>query len=341
MKRILLAILVLRACSPSFADDGAIAGVGGAVQLLAEHSTVRMVREKVDVQLSTGSARVRCEFVFENEGKAAAVKMGFPEEAWGDAAYAQKSAFRGFRSWVDGTPIRTTVVSASPSDRREYRAWHVKNVRFAAGQTRTVVNEYGSGLGGVSDGSSFFNYVLRTGASWKGKIGEAVIEVDVSRIPPYYTVTADPDGYQERGHKLIWVLKDFDPAEDISVSLMPRYPTLNGTPTWGGAWSPYSIVDGVALGSPRFLQEVGGSVGYERESRVCTISYGSQILKLTVGSPNAVLNGAQAITLPRAPVIDRYSRLTVPIGAVVKALGGSASYDSKNHQVHLHLKPKK
>ena len=299
-----------------------------------------MVSEKVDVQLALSSPKVRCEFVFKNEGPATTVKMGFPEGYGGvDMDWRDKTAFGSFRSWVDGKAAKTKFVPGDPQGHGDYQAWHVKDVHFGAGQTRTVVNEYESGFGYDSMGGISFAYVLRTGASWKGKIGQARITVDVSGVPSHYSISLSPQGYHKEGDVVTWVLRDFEPNEDIGVYMMPKRLTLNGD-IYIGMWSTYRIVDGAAIAKLRFLQEAGGSLEYDSKHRACTVNYGSRALKLTADSRTAVLNGSEKTTLPLAPTL-KAGRLIVPIAAVVRALGGSATFDKENCQVHLFLKPAK
>ena len=223
MRYLLLAPLLLCLAIPAAANDTAMQGAGGAIQPMRQHSSVRMVSERVDVKLrGAARARVRCEFVFRNEGKTAVVKMGFPAYASGDVRPLDKSDLWNFRSLVDGKPVKTTFVKAKPVSKQvvpEYEAWYVKVVPFKAGQTRTVVDTYGGRLGESAYGAGAigksFLYILETGKNWKGTIGKAVITVDASNPPPGVRFkSASPKGYARRGNKFVWTLKDFEPVKD-------------------------------------------------------------------------------------------------------------------------------
>lgn len=347
-----LTICLICLCITGYADDGAMSGVGGTVSLLSEHQSVRMVREKVDAKISWETATVRCEFVFKNEGKATTVKMGFPEDAGGDALPLAKSHFGSFRSWVDGKPAKTTFVLTNKGYAPEgpgYVGWHVKEVHFAAGQTRKVVEEYTSGLGGDISGSASFAYILKTGSSWKGKIGEAVITIDASEVSPYYKVKPEPSGFGGGGGRLVWKFSNFEPTKDIGVELVPRLEVcVDGQMVT--LWDPKSYVkDGVVMVSTAYLKSMEGfETIWDSKNRTCVLMVIKPSrnflektplhqLKMTVGSRKAVLDGSKEVRLPRAPYLMRYDGLIIPIVAVVKEMGGKVSVDKKAGIIVLSL----
>jgi hypothetical protein len=302
-----------------------------------EHSSVRMLRESVSVKLYPDCARVRCQFIFRNEGKPTRVKMGFPESGWGDISTPKESRFKYFRSWVDGRPVGTRFALPKNQKREEgYRAWHLKDVYFRAGQTRTIVDEYQCNVGANSDGSRFFNYILTTGRSWKGTIGGAVITVDTSALARYWVVEAiSPKGYVTGRQKIIWRMRDFEPSEDISIGLDIKRPILNGKQVSGFEY-PYYVEDGVPMMPVKVLADHGlAKVAWDAKRRTCTVSRGGRLLVMSRGSRTAILNGVQTFRLPRVPSGRGY--FIVPIATVVKALGGTATYD-RSGVLHLNLR---
>ena len=226
--------LLLCLALPAFANDTAIQGAGGTIQPMRLNSSIRMVKERVDVKLrGTKPARVRCEFVFKNGGPATTVKMGFPAHAVGDVRPLRPTDLRHFRSWVDGKRVKTSFMRAKPTKEYSYKAWYVKEVRFAAGQTRRVIDTYEGNLGEVSNGQVFFTYMLHTGRNWKGKIGEAVVVIDAVSPPKVVRIGTDapkrveflrasPNSYVRKGSKFVWVMKDFEPEENIYVEYSPK-----------------------------------------------------------------------------------------------------------------------
>jgi len=335
MTRVLLVSLWLIVSSAANGNDTAVRGVSGTIQAMDAHPTVRLVREKVHARLTWEGAKVRCEFVFRNEGPATTVKMGFPERASGDVRPTEEPALKNFRSWVDGREVRTRFVVEKPVRELEYSAWHVKEVSFAANQERKVVNEYAAPLGEDSMGGRFFTYILTTGSSWKGKIGAAEIIVDVGGISSLYYVTAvHPEGYRRRGYTFSWRMKNFEPRGNVRIDFRPRRTVRIGPPP-GGAMRIYDerafSETGVAM---VFLSHLTGLPGvtlsWDQVKRQSVIQYADHSLVLVPGSKTAVLDGSKEIELPRAPYINSSGQMIGPIIAVAKVLGLSVSYDSKS-----------
>lgn len=334
--RFATAILLMMLGLPAFANDSAVYGVGGALRPMDEHPSVRMLRERIDARLTKAQAWVRCEFVFKNDGPATTVKIGFPERSWGDVSRRTRPSFAEFRSSVDGRPVRTRFVPAPEGEELEYTAWHVKDVHFDRRQTRTIVEQYTSLLGGVSDGSRFFSYILRTGSSWKGTIGRAVVNLDVSAIPRYFALSPRPQGYTRRGSTITWMLTDFEPEHDIQLSVTARYPIVNGKNTWAGTWGyHYSVQSGVAMGSVVGFREAGAQTDWEDHRRGTVLRLGDKTVEVTAYSKTALVNG-KPVRLPAAPAMAD-NDLVVPLAAVTRALGGTASYDPETGQVELTL----
>jgi hypothetical protein len=177
-----------------------------------------MVSERVVARLGAKVDRVTATFVLRNVGAATTVQVGFPERGWGDVG-RQSAEFLSFSSTVDGVPtsIRTTPWQGEES--QDLSRYRVKSVRFAPGQTRTVVVRYTARPGENSMGSRLFTYVVTTGASWKGSIGSADIQVDATRLKGYVPRSAEPRGCKARGLRFAWRFRDFVPKEEISLEL--------------------------------------------------------------------------------------------------------------------------
>jgi len=340
MRRLLVVVLLVWAVS-AHGDDSAVYETAGAVAPMGNHPTVRMVREKVDAKLDLFSAQVRCEFVFKNEGPATTVKMGFPEQGYeydpdGDkqSKPVKGSGYKGFRSWVDGKPVSTKFMFSYQGEfAPEYLAWSVKDVKFGAGQTRTVVNKYECQAFVL--GEEFFCYVLRTGRNWKGKIGQAVITVDASELQRYWRVTPrSPKGAVVEASRITWVLKDFEPEEDVVLGIERKQRMFIGNPVSGTLLYDFDPEiyhkRGITVAPIRVLDSLG-RISWNEVRRECTISYRDCILLLRPGSKTAILNGSEKIELPETPYIGYSSppQFCVPILAVAKTLGMKIGYDAK------------
>lgn len=181
------------------ANDGAITGVGGTVELLDEHPSISLVAEHVGVKINhrSGSVRVECLLVLTNSGEAGTVRIGFPETFGGDTG---PRPFKFFKSTVNGEPIECTRVAAPSAAERPERYWWIKQVSFGAGETLVIRDEYASDAGysiGDKDGRwRSFEYTLATGASWAGPIEVATVTIEFEDCDPTWyptDISQDPD----------------------------------------------------------------------------------------------------------------------------------------------------
>jgi hypothetical protein len=255
------------------ADDGSwtLTGQGSTVMPL-QSTQVTMVAETVTIRPAEGvpawTPKSRadldwcyrwtadCTFRFRNVSDAPAdVLVGFPdtwvEDDWRWEYYEDQKApplhaIRGFEAWVDG---RQVAVASKDPDAAMEKDWPkisrvlTWTVHFEPGQTREVRNRYRFGGGqdtnNTGDGLDRIDYILRTGALWKGPIGSAEIRVYPGRdwrpgpslkcyegawinLTWRHAVLA-PCGYRWEAAPepcFVWNLKDFTPKEDIQVFLV-------------------------------------------------------------------------------------------------------------------------
>jgi len=344
-----LAIAVTLAPIAHADDGGGWIVTGGALQPMQSHPSVRMVSEIVDVKLggsrgSIGYVYVRCQFEFRNEGPAQDVVMAFPENSSGYGDSSATERLKGFKSWVDDKPVqvnyRPSAKNGTFGIAKLYKAWYVKTVHFNAGQTRKVVDMYASGPG-VSDAGGLprdygFTYVLRTGASWKRPIGKATINVDTSAAGGFYAVKASPKGCKMKGDKYTWVMSNFEPKQDISLSLSLKKPLLDGKPVRDmNYWISEPVVHGVLVVPVYLVTAAGG--GMEWENGECVLSFGSHTLRLRGGSRTATIDGRKT-TLSVPPDGDQGSEwMSAPLEDMVRLLGGTVKYTS-DHTPNVILK---
>ncbi len=126
----------------------------------------------------------RCESAFRTGRESAFEENYFKGE--GVDAHPTFQTLQNFKSWVNGVPIKTTVVlSQNPNAKGATYggSWHAKVVRFNAGETLTIRDTYRqpqSGGASLSANGLYLNqvqYIMSTGSSWKGTIGSAIVEV--------------------------------------------------------------------------------------------------------------------------------------------------------------------
>jgi hypothetical protein len=246
-------LAVLAGSGSAVADDAAIAW-GGNPRALHGHATVRMVAEKVKLQVGRHWTTVTCAFTFRNDGADCKVRMGFPDEATGsyqtDADPDEPvPSLVNFQSYVDGRKTKCAVIAGKSQN--SLLLWHQKIVRFKHHESHFVVDQYrvrtGSGISVDGASVSEASYVLHTGSSWKGRIGKAVVLVQFAKdvLPvsiqlfPFSRLDVDTaylyDGWAKvkpshvyysgfvkpvvRGHDVLFQATDLKPSDASDIHL--------------------------------------------------------------------------------------------------------------------------
>jgi len=327
--RLLLALLVACASAAVLADDGAIEGVGGAIELLDEHPSVVMQKMDVTIDLYDSRGLVDCIFVFHNTGEAADVRMGFPESGGGvDVDPRNPHGFTHFATWVDGKQVATKIEGMDAGGHTSWRRWRTKTVHFDADQTRTVRVKYQPGIGAVSTGERSFQYEVHTGASWKGPIGLASVRLNLHYDPRRGRFTFS-DRFQPKGpNRFEWIERDFEPTRADNVDVL--YHPINYTVSLAGEFLSSLPQDGGHFRHGHFWLPVrwleswlGADVSVDGPS--ATVISGRSFLDLTAGDPWIVQDGRRS-PLPGPPVLEG-SQMIVPFAAVLRALGAEVTYD--------------
>mgnify|MGYP000481936890 CR=1 FL=1 len=325
-------------------NDSAVVGVGGVIKPMESHPSIVLRSHVVKIKLTPTHADVDCTFVLHNTGKATRVLIGFPESGGGEIV-VPKMGFQYFRSYVDGKRVQVRVQEQrSESGPDGYFRWYLKRVRFGAGQTRVIRNVYRAPLGSVSTGHDFFDYILTTGASWKGKIGRSDIIVELSGLDHVVDLDIRPAGYRRVGNRIVWRLENYEPKENIDIIFFQHYRLQVNDDQWGA----FRIVSrdamqrpqGVFLIEARWFEEIPGvRVAWDASQQRVTIvdsSSGRQIV-MRVGDRWAIVNG-QRVQLPVAPSWYReWGRriVRVPLRPVVEALGGRVAFKREHATVEV------
>jgi Copper amine oxidase N-terminal domain. len=269
------------------------------------------------------------------------VLIGFPESGGGDIV-VPKMGFEYFRSYVDGKRVQVRV----QEQRRDahpggYFRWYLKRVRFGAGQTRVIRNVYRAPLGAISTGHNFFDYILTTGASWKGKIGRSDIIVELSGPKHVVDLEIRPEGYRRVGNRIVWRLENYEPKENIFIMFFQHYRLYADI-------GESRIVSRDALIRPQgtlmidadwFRSIRGVRVAWDGATQRVTIAdsvSGRQIV-MRVGDRWAIANG-QRVQLPVAPSwYHGWGRrvVRVPLRSVVEALGGQVAFKRESATVEV------
>ena len=340
--KLLISLLALTLCCISAADDGALRVSSGAVQPMDDHPTIRMESCRIEGDITRKQTQVRCEFVFVNDGPATTVTMGFPAfRGYGESGLRQAvPVLRGFRSWVDGKAVSTSIVERSSKPDQPPDRWYVKRVRFESGQRRVVRDEYLQPNGEISSGQYFFPYALKTGASWHGPIEH--VEVILKWTEEYewkpFTETRDalPWEASEDGRTLRWTAERLEPERGIWLHFRPMWYGVYCNGFSAIARLGARVTENAVWLTPRSVAKMlHGTVTYDHSSKTARITSqaGAQI-EVTAGKTTGRING-EAFGLAGPPYIEDGRRLWLPADAILKHVGCAVRLDREEHRLDV------
>ncbi len=149
---------------------------------------IEMAKERVDVEMGRDSAVVKCKFWFFNRGDKMERDVGFPN-FWVSPPEASEEIM-DFKTWVDGKEIKVHMKEQATLDidgkdtlPDMVKNWFVWSTVFKAKDTTIIENRYTSkytSCDGTREKSVY--YVLGTGRTWEGKIGQGTIVFDFKNL---------------------------------------------------------------------------------------------------------------------------------------------------------------
>jgi len=262
-----LVLVVMGAAGFPAAADDYESGLDGDQVFPVKSTAVRMASERVEVFVewaAEGSAhavmRVAAEFVLVNDStELQAILVSFP------GTYRDEE----FTRTVDGqkVAVREYLVK-DPNGLVTHYAAYTSEIRFEPRQTRRVRVTY-IAAADASSGWPYpecWSYILRTGALWKGTIGEAQVVVHFpAAMPPggfgpfrSEAMLLCPPGYEVNGRTVTWTFKDFEPDEDIHIEWSRDLALAASDPV---RLAPRDEAPGLQLEMAMFLIEHGAPSG--------------------------------------------------------------------------------
>ncbi|MCA9546897.1 MAG: YARHG domain-containing protein [Myxococcales bacterium] len=240
--RRLICLLVLLLAAPALANDSEFYGSGADVYPV-QNDHIQMARESLHIEqlgphrqsyVERWGVHVRYEFV-NTHSAPVTVQMGFPEHCQRTvddmevvAPSCKVPAIKDFQAWVDDAKVPVTVktpTAAGALPDAGYDRVHTFQVSFKAGERKVVEHRYTHGGRIVSPFHSAVEYILKTGALWKGPIGELdiriVLKAEWADVIDQSKTLPKPDfqGWQGGTYQLKWALKGFEPKGDIDFLL--------------------------------------------------------------------------------------------------------------------------
>lgn len=242
---LLTTALLLSLTAPALANDGSFGGQGAdLVPLQNQH--VRMVREDIHLTLETPRKkdgwRVVATYTFENTAKTpVTVQVGFPERQ----CDPEEGECNGDGKFHDmKTTIRGKVVKHRLGKVGKQHTWapalgrvFLYDVKFNPGETLQIVHTYRYGRSPDVMGESL-SYVTRTGALWKGPIGNARFTIKMPyrpwsiSFPKEYKLIEYTERLEGKSGvtTIAFEQQNWTPKEDLDVQLQGSFTHTLGCP---------------------------------------------------------------------------------------------------------------
>ena len=201
MKRSILLFILILFCSTrnTYADDAVLGGSGQTVYPIFDTS-VKMMSEQVDIHVKDGKSYVQCTFLFHNTGETEKVQMGFP--AYGTLppredrqAFDDDVGLYDFKSYIEGREVKTEIRKGLQQEGHNldplyFPNWYVWEMEIKKGESKRVVNSYWMHNTYDSMGGEMIQYVLKTGATWKGEIeyGKITVSFEEPFLPQNFNI---------------------------------------------------------------------------------------------------------------------------------------------------------
>jgi hypothetical protein len=227
--------------NPAGASPGLPAGVETNVRMVSEEVNLSVEaherpapNEWEDSPANAMRAQVDAVFLMRNEGQAdESFDVWFPLAASlryeGLLPYFPETYIKDFKLWIDGEPTRYEQVKAPDvGDPAQESLWARFPMSFPAGQDVTVRLSYILYPTGRHPFGGF-EYILQTGAGWKGTIGQAAVNVylpdtvtpeNVSlsgRSVEGLPLQPQPDGYVIENNVIRWQFTDLEPTAEDNI----------------------------------------------------------------------------------------------------------------------------
>jgi len=235
----LLAAAVLSLCGRAGADPGSVIWSGGSVRLVAEHPSIALVSEKIVMDVDIGNTEVTVVLNFRNEGDECVAQMGFPTLVL--RRDHSNHFVSDFAVEVDGQPLEVTKADGKLKllDTEGDCTWHLFKVPFKTGESRQMRVRYDQRVPYANyDMEARVPYILSTGGTWRGPIGEVQLEVKLGDRLNYHKLALKGDGkpltFKEQDDALTWSAKDYNGEPGLLEFEAARGPAVLQTDGGGG-----------------------------------------------------------------------------------------------------------
>lgn len=182
---------------------------------------IKMTYEKVTVYLTLDSSFVHCYFKLHNEGKAENIQIGYPNMNMSPYTLLN-TKFAPINVYQNGK--KRDNINLSPPDidslRTNNNSWYLWNTHFDENETMEIEVTYSLPHGIVKNNLYYkFDYLLSTGAGWRGNIDTAEIIINLKNFDMNLILNTTPENYSVSGNQIIWKLYNIEPTKKDDISI--------------------------------------------------------------------------------------------------------------------------
>lgn len=244
MKKIFLFIFILLLIpAQSFPDAGFIILAPGGNVIPVENDQVSMRDEQINIELLKERFIVNVDYTFQNSGESQTVIMGFPNSRTKDMEGKDLYGISDFKAF-DGERELKVFRKEKKEQKSKYITdlYECFEVDFKKNETKNIKNTYSQVYArGNSDDQIKAEYILKTGASWKGKIGSVKVNI-MSKIPAHewvnktayfadgeeifdfdFNIKIRPEKYRQNKNVYIMEFSDIEPDFNIEIIRPPLF----------------------------------------------------------------------------------------------------------------------
>jgi len=230
-KAIFIFVFVLAAAIAVFADMAPVRGVGSTI-IPINSDKIEMVSEQVTITPMEGQSGhfgtirdilVQAEFELRNSTEDDVdLETGFPFPDFKEEPHKYEKPI-SFEVMIDNRRVKT---EQKQGETGEYGLWYVWKTSIPSHKTVRVITRYRIFPSQAHskfwvEPYTYSKYIMKTGAFWKGPIGQAIIRLQYN--PRQYDVyRVFPENHQQRYGQRIWVWNNFEPTQDISFEVWGR-----------------------------------------------------------------------------------------------------------------------
>lgn len=240
LKKVAVFCAILAICfgmlpNNSLADNSILGRSGEGVRPITD-TEIKMVSQLVRVKAGKQESEVEIDYVFQNTGEKTEVLMGIPEgrlRVQGQSTLKGDVSLHNLTAYIDSQKVnvwkeRGIFLNDAPHKQFDYPFWFTWSVKFERNEVKSIRNKYKVKNTINSSGEIELGYILRTGAHWKGSIGETKVIFELDQILPYQLEGVFPADYRFEGKNLVWYYKDFEPTENIRILASPQKDYFQG-----------------------------------------------------------------------------------------------------------------